>query len=579
MSAPDTVLAERFSSAFANALGQEFAETDAVLRPSGRPDFGYFQANFAMGLAKTLGKNPREVAQLVLDAVDLQGVADHAEVAGPGFINITLSTDFVSRCATEQLNDDRHGVPATSKSQRIVIDYSQPNIAKEMHVGHVRSTVIGDSLARLFEFLGHNVIRQNHLGDWGTPYGMIIEQFLDDGAQAMAGSIDAVTALYRRASARYKTDEEFAARASKRVVSLQAHEPETIELWNTLYALSLVHIEEMYQRLGVTLTREHIAGESSYDDDLPVLIEELRSLGLAVEQAGALCVFVPGMTNREGEPLPVIVQKSDGGYLYATTDLATVRHRVRALKADRALYVVDSRQSDHFVGVFAVARLAHWIPDNVEFRHVAFGTMLGPGRTPLKTRSGEVFSLEALLDEAEDRALAVVQEKSPDLDAEEQRRRAHIVGIGAIKFADLVNQRTTDYVFDWDRMLALQGKTAPYLQYAHARIRSLLRTANEQGINVDAVAINITERQEHDLALALLRFPRAISEVEATLEPHHLCMYLFELAQSFTAFYEACPVFKAPDDVRDSRLRLAESTSRVLKQGLVLLGIDAPEQL
>lgn len=579
MPTPESVLFDRFSAGLAQALPAEFAMVDPVLRPSGRPDFGDYQANFAMSVAKQMGKSPRDVAASVLAELDLGGIADKVDVAGPGFINITLSAAFIAQCANEQFADARLGVPVVQHAQRVVVDYSQPNVAKELHVGHLRSTVIGDAIVRVLEHQGHTVLRQNHLGDWGTPYGMIIEQFLDDGGRDMATTIDAVTALYRRASARYKTDEEFAERARKRVVSLQAHEPGTIALWTELYELSMLHIDEIYQRLGVTLARQHIAGESFYNDDLPVLVDELRASGLAVQESRALCVFVPGMTNREGDPLPVIIQKSDGGYLYSTTDLATIRYRVRTLEVDRALYVVDARQSDHFVGVFAVARLAHWIPEGVEFRHVPFGTMLGEGRTPLKTRSGEVFSLSSLIDEAVERALAVIHEKSPDLDPEEQQRRANVVGIGAIKFADLVNQRTTDYVFAWDRMLALQGKTSPYLQYAHARVRSLLRKADDEGITIAGAPIVVAEPAERDLALALGRFPFVIDEVATTLEPHHLCMYLFDLAQLYTSFYELCPVFKADDEVRNSRLQLSALAAAVLKQGLQLLGIDAPEQL
>ncbi|ASU82281.1 arginine--tRNA ligase [Nocardiopsis gilva YIM 90087] len=578
MADPQEVLSQRVQSALGAAFGTEFAETDPVIRPS---QFADYQANVALALAKRLGRKPRDVASAIEERLDVDDVCREVEISGPGFINLILRDDWIAGQTQGLLSDPRLGV-AQPQPQNIPIDYSAPNVAKEMHVGHLRTTVVGDALARTLEFLGHNVIRQNHIGDWGTPFGMLIEHLLDAGEHSAEADLLKTdpNAFYQAAKAQFDTSEEFATRARKRVVLLQGGDTETLRLWQELVDLSKVYFNKVYSALGVTLTDDDLAGESTYNDMLPEICDELERQGLAEVSEGALCVFLDGYTGREGNPVPLIIRKSDGGYGYATTDLATVKYRVEELKADRILYVVGAPQNLHFRMVWDTARKAGWVPDTVETTHVQIGNVLGSDHKILRTRSGKSIRLMELLDEAVERATQVVAENRPDLDDETRAQIAREVGIGAVKYADLSVSHDTEYVFDFDRMLALTGNTGPYLQYAQARIRSIFRKGGVTPEDAAAGTIKVTESAERDLALALLGFAPTVQLVGETLEPHRLCAYLFDLAQAFTSFYDQCPVLKAEDaELRASRLALTAATLRTLVQGLDVLGVHAPEQM
>jgi arginyl-tRNA synthetase len=556
------------------AFGEEYADTDPVLRPS---QFADFQANVALALAKKLGRPPREVADLLVEHLDVSGVCHEPQVSGPGFINLRLDEAWLGRAVDGLADDGRLGVP-TQDPLVVPIDYSAPNVAKEMHVGHLRTTVVGDSLARTLEHLGHHVIRQNHVGDWGTPFGMLIEHLLDVGEHSHEAALLRTdpNAFYQAARVAFEGEPAFADRARRRVVALQAGDPETLELWQELVDLSKVYFNSIYSTLGVGLRDEHLAGESSYNDDLAAVCDELEAAGIATMSEGALCVFLDGYTGREGKPVPLIIRKSDGGYGYGTTDLATVRHRVRDLHANRMLYVIGAPQSLHLQMVWDTARKAGWLPPTVEVVHVQIGNVLGPDRKILKTRSGAPLRLMALLDEAVAAARAVVDESRPDLDESLRASIAPQVGIGAVKYADLSVAHESEYVFDLDRMVALTGNTGPYLQYAAARVRSILRAAGD-GVRGP---VRLGEPSERALALALLGFGDVVVQVGDVLEPHRLCGYLFDLAQTFSGFYESCPVLSAPDEeTRGSRLTLAQVTLDVLEAGLGLLGIAAPERM
>jgi arginyl-tRNA synthetase len=577
---PQSALAALLRTAVTTAFGAEHAAVDPMVRRSERADY---QADLAMGLAKTLRQSPRQVAAAIVAAADFGSLCDRVEIAGPGFINFTLKTSALEQGVAGLAADERLGVPRPARPDRVVIDYSAPNVAKEMHVGHVRSTIIGDSLARVLEFVGHEVIRQNHIGDWGTPFGMLIEHLVDvGGGQAGAHSnLPELNDFYRAARVKFDTDPGFADRARHRVVLLQAGDARTLELWRELVETSQLHFFAIYDKLGVTLQATDIRGESAYNPVLPETATELERLGLAKVNDGALCVFAPGFANREGEPLPLIVRKQDGGFGYAATDLAALRYRTQTLHGTRLLYVVGAPQAQHFAMVFAVGELAGWLKPPVRAEHVAFGAVLGADKKMLKTRAGDTVRLVSLLDEAVERAEAELERRDPDGDAAARRALAPQIGIGAIKYADLANDRIKDYVFDWDRMLAAEGRTGPYLQYAHARIHSIFRKAAEAGIaRGTAGTIRLAEPAERALALELLGFGRAVTETAETLHPHRLCGYLYDLASAFTAFFEACPVLRAPDDaMRDSRLALCGLTARALARGLDLLGIQAPERM
>ncbi|MBS3733540.1 MAG: arginine--tRNA ligase [Phycisphaerae bacterium] len=568
------------------ALSDAGADGPALVAPAGKPEFGDYQANGCMAAAKRAGGNPRQLAERVVAAADVADLAEPLEVAGPGFINITLRRDFLQQHLGEALSDERLAVPPAEAPQTVVVDYSGPNLAKEMHVGHLRSTIIGDALVRVSEFLGHNVIRQNHVGDWGTQFGMLTAYMdaRDDDAGDGGHRIADMEAFYQAAKRRFDTDEAFADAARRSVVKLQGGDEHALSVWRDVVDQSLRHAQEVYDRLGVTLQREHVRGESAYNDDLPRVVADLDAAGLLSESQGAQCVFLDGFTNADGEPLPVIVRKSDGGYLYATTDLGALRYRARHLHADRILYVTDSRQALHFQQVFAVARAAGFVPEHVLLEHVPFGMMLGANRQPFRTRDGGTVKLTDLLDEAVRRARALVDEKNPNLDAPARDAVAEAVGIGAVKYADLCQNRTSDYVFAWDKLLSLEGNTAPYLQYAYARVRSIFRKGGgPEQIAADdehrAAEIVLSEQAERTLAVTLVRLPETLETVARESMPNLLCAYLYGLAGAFMAFYETCPVLKADAAVRASRLGLCDLTARTLATGLDLLGIETLERM
>lgn len=583
MLGPQYILHERFAQAIVAAFGDEYAETDPLIRPAQNRQFGDFQSNVAMSLAKRVAAKPRDVAERLVKSLDVRGIAEVRAIAGPGFINLALDDGFLARFALEMLTDPRLAVPVEKHPNPIVLDYSAPNVAKEMHVGHLRSTVIGDALARVLGFLGHRVIRQNHIGDWGTQFGMLLELMLEEGISDAGREyhVGDLNQRYRQAQQRYQSDPDFAERARRRVVELQRADQQTYALWQLLIEESCRHFAEIYERLGVLLSLDDVRGESAYNDRLADVVTELDGRGLLAESDGARCVFPEGFSGRDGEPLPLIVQKSDGGYLYATTDLAAIRYRINELDANRLVYVTDARQKQHFAMVFAVAKQAGWVSEDVQLEHVPFGMVLGEDGRPLKTRSGENVKLIDLLNEAEQRATAIVTEKNPELVGEQRTRVGHVVGIGALKYADLSNDRTKDYVFSWDRMLAMDGNTAPYLQYAYARICSIFRKAEtdlKTWVPPDRLVIN--ESAERELVMRLGQFAPVVESVGRNLEPHHLCTYLFDLATAFSGFYEQCPVLKASQaQVRESRLALCALSAAVLRQGLNLLGIDVLERM
>ncbi len=571
MTDPIITLNPLFRTALGQAFGEPFADVDPMLRSSRLADY---QANVALSLAKTLKRAPRDVAAQILEHLPRAGVVERAEVSGPGFINLWLDSGFLSRALGEIFAD--LGLTPTHTPETVVIDFSSPNVAKEMHVGHLRSTIIGDALSRVFEAAGHHVIRQNHLGDWGTPFGMLIEHLLD--VEASDPSIEDLNAFYQAARRKFDSDPAFADRARLRVVALQNADPETLALWRKLVAASMRYFNAIYQLLGVTLKDEHIAAESLYNPWLKSVVDELLQRRLAVESDGAICVFPPGFSGRDEKPIPLIIRKQDGGYGYGTTDLVAVRHRTQTLKATRILYVVGATQAQHLSMVFASAALAGWLVPPARAEHVAFGSILGADKKMFRTRVGETVRLIDLLNEAVVRAQSIVAEKNPELPADVQASIARAVGIGAVKYADLSSDRGKDYVFDWDRMLAFDGNTAPYLQYAHARIRSIFRRGNTAV--QEGAAFGIAEPEEKTLALVLLTFPSIVKDVIETLDPHKICGYLYDLATTFSSFYEHCPVLKANDPgIRDSRLVLCELTARVLGRGLYLLGIEAPEKM
>ncbi|MEY3147717.1 MAG: arginyl-tRNA synthetase [Actinomycetota bacterium] len=574
---PLLILSSALQTAFEAVAGR--TGVDPVIRSSDRADA---QANGALGLAKELGQNPRQVAEAVLaECAGLAGICSSVEVAGPGFLNLVFSNDFLSGLLKEVANDQRLGI-GTVPSKRVVIDYSAPNVAKEMHVGHLRTTVIGDSLVRMLSFVGHEVIRENHIGDWGTPFGMLIEHLLDLGETQAADhlSLGDLDGFYKQARTKFDADETFQDRARSRVVLLQGGDTETRRLWNLLVNLSTHHFNAVYKLLGVLLTDDDLMGESAYNNLLPQVVNRLDKLGLLQQSAGADVVFPPGYTNREGEPLPLIVQKGQGGFNYATSDLACVIDRVERLQADLLLYVVGSPQAQHLAMVFDVARMAGWLVEPNEAVHVAFGNVLGSDRKIMKSRSGDPLKFIDLIEEAVSRADAAIALKNPDLSETERQEIARMVGIGSVKYADLSTDRVRDYVFDWERMLSFDGNTAPYLQYAHARICSIFRRADISRVSVRDVVPTLVEPQERELALALLAFNAAVVDTIDKYSPHRLCTYLYDLATTFTAFYEHCPVLKdGYESTRQSRLALCDLTARVLNQGLALLGIETPEQM
>jgi len=575
MADPVLTVAELLRPAFAAVAG---GECDPTVRPSDRADA---QVNGSLALAKKMGRPPREVAEAVMAQANLSAVCSTTEIAGPGFVNLTFANEFLAGELRAAMADPRLGV-RTQAAKRFVVDYSAPNVAKEMHVGHLRSTVIGDAIVRMLEFFGHHVVRENHVGDWGTPFGMLIEHLIDLGeAEASRElSVGDLDMFYKQARQKFDADDTFKERARKRVVALQGGDTETLRMWKLLVAESTRYFDRVYDLLGVLLRDSDIMGESAYNQLLPEVVERLSKANMLVTSDGAEVVFVDGFVNRDNEPLPLIIRKGDGGYNYATSVLATVIDRVERLKVDSMLYVVGAPQAQHLEMVAAVARKAGWLPDTVEFNHVVFGSVLGEDRKILKSRSGETVKLDALLAEAVERAEAAISEKNPELDVATRKAVARQVGIGAIKYADLSIDRVKDYIFDWERMLSFDGNTAPYLQYAHARICSIFRKSEHSRESVRGGTVDIDHAAERALVLRLLQFDTAVVDAVERHSPHRLCTYLYELAGEFSAFYEQCPVLRAPDDAtRASRLMLCDSTARVMEQGLALLGIEAPEQM
>lgn len=567
-------LGQRVVAAVSAAFDVDCTIEQAVVRPSQREGVDY-QVNAAMALAKRLRRRSREVADEIVAHLDLGDMAESVEVAGPGFINITLADTWLQEHAAALAADARLGYQSGTP-RRVIIDYSSPNMAKEMHVGHLRSTIIGDALVRFMEFAGHEVVRQNHLGDWGTPFGMLVEHLVDEGLDKQRFSISDLNVFYKEAREKFDNVEGFADRARARVVALQAGDPDTLALWERLLTESKHHIEAVYDLLGVQLTPDDYKGESSYQPWLNDVVDELTRRGLAEVSEGALCVFLDGFTGREGNPLPLIVRKRDGGFGYDATDLATIRYRAQELKGDHLIYVVGSPQAQHFALIFAAARKAEWVSPETTTTHVGFGSVLGEDGRILRTRAGASLKLTDLLNEGVERAAAIVADRT-DLTEAERAEIARAVGIGAVKYADLSTDRLKDYQFDWDRMLAMDGNTAVYLQYAIARIRSIMRRAERTPAPGSPVVL--TEQAERDLVLALSRFPGAAQTALNHLQPHRLATYLFELATQFSSFYENCPVLKSEGQVRESRLALAAHTAAVLEQGLDLLGIEAPQRL
>jgi len=576
MADPQEVLAERVRTALAAAFGAEYADADPVIRPSA---FADYQANVALPLAKRLGRAPRDVAAEIARHLDLEDVCRDVDVSGPGFINFTLRDEWIARQAVGLLEDPRLGMPVADPAQNVVVDYSSPNVSKEMHVGHLRTTVVGDAIVRILEYLGHDVIRANHLGDWGTQFGLLVEHLLDVGEDTARQQLSAgeINAFYQAARVKFDRDPVFADRSRNRVVLLQGGDKETLRLWQVLVDDSKQYYNTIYGRLGITLTDADLAPESFYNSMLASVCDELERDGIAVISNGALCAFPRGFTGRNGEPLPMILRKSDGGYGYDTTDLAAIRYRIRDLKADRLIYVVGAEQSLHFRMLFAVARQAGWLTDDVTAEHAVIGLVSGAGGGRIRTRSGEQVKLITLIDEAVERAGQVIADRYDDPVLRQQIAEA--VGIGALKYGDLSVARDSGYVFDFDRMLALTGNTGPYLQYATARIRSIFRRA---GLDPDKVTprLYLAEGAERALALTALGFGAAVFGAGRRAEPHLLAAFLFDVASSFTTFYETCPVLNAPSlELRDSRLALCALVLRILTTGLGLLGIPVPDRM
>lgn len=564
------LLNQKVEAAFAAA---GMAGEPTVLQPASRAEFGDFQINGIMAAAKKQKTNPRALAQKVLDALDLKDIAAKIDIAGPGFINIKLDKTFLN-----QQFSALYPVEKIAHKEKVLVEYSSPNLAKEMHVGHLRSSIIGDALARVLDFLGYSVTRVNHVGDWGTQFGMLTAFLLESGANADL-ALEDLEAFYRAAKIRFDEDEAFANRAREYVVKLQSGDEEVLKLWRRFVHISLSHCDAVYRRLGVLLDKNDVCGESFYNESLPIIIRDLRHKHLLVESDGAQVVFLDEFLNPEGEPQAVIIQKKDGGYLYATTDLAAICYRHDVLKMDRVLYVVDARQELHFKQVFTIAKKASYASERMRLEHIGFGTMMGDDGKPFKTRTGGTVKLLDLLLEAEHRAFALVSEKNPDLAENVRRNIAQAVGIGAIKYADLSKNRHSDYVFNWDTMLAFEGNTAPYLQYAYTRIQSILRKIEPALLARSDKTLQIQSEEEHLLALHLLRFKDVLADVAREAMPSFLCAYLYQLATLFSRFYEACPILNSDEVTKLSRLFLLEHCAKTLKDGLALLGIETLETM
>ncbi|EHG7614390.1 arginine--tRNA ligase [Citrobacter sedlakii] len=572
------LLSEKVSQAMIAAGAP--ADCEPQVRQSAKVQFGDYQANGMMAVAKKLGMAPRQLAEQVLTHLDLSGIASKVEIAGPGFINIFLDPAFLAESVEQALTSDRLGV-AKPEKQTVVVDYSAPNVAKEMHVGHLRSTIIGDAAVRTLEFLGHHVIRANHVGDWGTQFGMLIA-YLEKQQQENAGemALADLEGFYREAKKHYDEDEAFAERARSYVVKLQGGDDYFLQMWRKLVDITMSQNQITYDRLNVTLTRDDVMGESLYNPMLPGIVADLKAKGLAVESEGATVVFLDEYKNKEGEPMGVIIQKKDGGYLYTTTDIACAKYRYETLHADRVLYYIDSRQHQHLMQAWTIVRKAGYVPDSVPLEHHMFGMMLGKDGKPFKTRAGGTVKLADLLDEALERARRLVAEKNPDMPADELEKLANAVGIGAVKYADLSKNRTTDYIFDWDNMLAFEGNTAPYMQYAYTRVLSVFRKSGLDERALASARVVLSEDREAQLAARLLQFEETLTVVAREGTPHVMCAYLYDVAGLFSGFYEHCPILSAEnDDVRNSRLKLALLTAKTLKLGLDTLGIETVDRM
>ena len=573
-----SILSEKIKQAMI-AAGAD-AQCEALVRQSGKVQFGDYQANGIMPAAKKLGLNPREFAQSVLDKAELQDIAEKTEIAGPGFINIFLKDTWLADNINRAVQDPKLGVHNPEK-QTVVVDYSSPNVAKEMHVGHLRSTIIGDAVVRTLEFLGNHVIRANHVGDWGTQFGMLIaylEKMENEHASEM--ELSDLEAFYRAAKKHYDEDPVFAEKARNYVVKLQSGDEYCRTMWQKLVKITMQQNQHNYDRLNVTLTNKDVMGESLYNPMLPGIVEDLKKQGLAVEDDGALVVYLDEFKNKDGDPMGVIVQKKDGGFLYTTTDIAAAKYRYETLKANRVLVFSDTRQSQHMQQAWLITRKAGYVPDSFQLEHKNFGMMLGKDGKPFKTRSGDTVKLADLLDEAIERADVLISQKSTALSEQEKADVIEAVGIGSVKYADLSKNRTTDYVFDWDNMLSFEGNTAPYMQYAYTRIRSIFNRSQIALSEVEQAQLSITDEKERALAIKLLQFEEAVQVVGKEGTPHVLCAYLYELAGVFSSFYEHCPILNNDDQqVKLSRLKLAMLTERTLKQGLDLLGIKTVEKM
>ncbi|MEL6602421.1 MAG: arginine--tRNA ligase [Cyanobacteria bacterium J06614_10] len=578
-------LKTRVQAALVAAFGDEHGTTDPLLVTTNNPKFGDFQANVAMSLAKPLKNNPRAIATKIVENLDVSDFCETPAIAGPGFINFTLKTDYLEQQLKAMQESDRLGIAKVDPPQKIIVDYPSPNIAKEMHVGHLRPAVIGECFARVLEFLGHDVMKVSHVGDWGTPFGMLIaylqEAYPDPQAAAEAATSGELATFYREAKKRFDTDDTFKENARQAVVKLQAGDAEVLEAWERVCQLSKRSYRKIYDLLNIS---EDIIdrGESFYNPFLPAVMTDLEASGLLVEDDGAQCVFLEGFTNKDGDPLPMIVQKSNGGYNYSTTDLAAIRYRVNEDKADRMVYSTDAGQSNHFAQIFQVARRAGWVPDEVVLSYAPFGLVLGEDGKRLKSRSGEAVPLQELLDEAIARTRADIEARLKKEGREESdafiQNVAEKVGIGAVKYADLSQNRISDYTFSYDRMLDLKGNTAPYMLYAYVRVQGISRSGN---VDFSALAadLTLTEPSEFTLAKHLLQMDSVLDEVAAELLPNRLCQHLFELSQKFNQFYDQCPVLKADEPARTSRLVLCDLTARSLKLGLSLLGIEVLERM
>ena len=573
-----SILSDKIKQAMIAAGADE--SCDPLVRQSGKAQFGDYQANGIMAAAKKLGTNPREFAQKVLQQADLSDIAEKLDIAGPGFINIFLNSAWLAKQASNAVLSENLGIQAAQK-QTVVVDYSSPNVAKEMHVGHLRSTIIGDAVVRTLEFLGHHVIRANHVGDWGTQFGMLIA-YLEKMQNEQAGEMELqdLEAFYREAKKHYDEDQAFAEKARHYVVKLQSGDEYCRAMWKRLVDITMQQNQRNYDRLNVTLTEQDVMGESLYNPMLPGIVEDLKKQGLAVEDNGAFVVYLDEFKNKEGDAMGVIVQKKDGGFLYTTTDIAAAKYRYETLKADRALVFSDTRQSQHMQQAWLITRKAGYVPDSFSLEHKNFGMMLGKDGKPFKTRTGGTVKLADLLDEAIERATLLINEKNNNLSDAEKAAVIEAVAIGAVKYADLSKNRTTDYVFDWDNMLSFEGNTAPYMQYAYTRIRSIFNKADVEPSILSTAPLMLVDEKERALVIKLLQFEEAVQTVGKEGTPHVLCAYLYELAGVFSSFYEHCPILNAEDEaVKLSRLKLALLTEKTLKQGLDLLGIKTVEKM